>query len=141
MGFFTKSNRAVNHFFKKTGRETQNFFKKNGEAERGLRTTSTVLRKTGNTLQEINNEAGKVLNNPMTTVIASGLGPEGLAGLTALRGVNQAVGLSSNLALQGSALTNKNNYHGSAGNVVNSVLERSSNIAKTGATGKDIQFS
>lgn len=136
-----RTNRQIRNFFKKSSGSVNRFFSKGGQASDILHDASVGLRKTGNTLSQINTEAGKILNNPIVGTIAAGLGPEGMAGLAAARGVNKAIGLSGNLATQGSALTKQRNYNGNVNNVVNSVIERSSNIGTTALKAKDIQFS
>lgn len=131
----------IGNFFKKNvSAPSQSFFKKGGTAEQVLDTGSGYLGKAGRILGDINREAGKVLNSDIATGIANLAGPEGLAALNGLRGGNQAIGLASNLANQGSQITNRGNYSGSSGDVATNILERSKRIVDTGETGHNIQF-
>ena len=144
MSFFSKApqvySSASNFFKKSVAAPTSNFFRKNGPAVQILDATSVGLRKAGNTLGQISNQAGRVIDSPAAAALANLAGPQGMVALQALRGGNQAVGLSGNLVKQGAAISNRGNYSGSPSNVATNILERSKQIYDTGAQGRNIQF-
>lgn len=143
MSFFRKASntfKPVNNFFKKASSSANTFFKKGGDAEHILHDTSVAFRKTGNTLGQVNTQAGKVLGSDIAQHLASSMGAEGLAGLKAVRGVNSALGVSADLSHQVSQGTNKGNYRGSSGDVVNNALERASRGYDTGRDAQKIHF-
>jgi hypothetical protein len=143
MHFFNKSQRVVqpvNSFFRKTSGQANRFFSKGGMAESGLRQASNSFRKTGNTLNQISTQADKVLNSDIAAALAGRAGGNGLAAYQGLKGTSQAIRLAGNMTNQVSAATNRNNYSGSSGNVINNALERSTKVCDTGRSGHDIRF-
>ena len=143
MSFFRKVQakaKPVSNFFNKASNSTASFFKKDGTAEKTLNDASVGFRKTANTLGQINTQADKVLNSNITQSLASSMGADGRNGLTALRGVNSSIGVAGDISRQASAGTNKGNYSGSSGDVINNALERSSKIYDTGRKAQSIQF-
>jgi len=144
MSFFTKApqvfNSASNFFKKSVAAPTSSFFRKNGPAVQILDGASIGLRKAGNTLNQVSQQTGRVLDSPAAAALANLAGPQGMVALQALRGGNQAIGLSGNLAKQGAAISNRGNYRGSPSDVAQNILERSKQIYRTGEQGRAIQF-
>ena len=126
-------------FRKSVVQPTQKLFRKGGAAEQFVDAAHSNLRKTGNTLADINREAGKVLNSQAAQNLAN-RNEKAQEILTALKGTNDAVGLSGNLANQGAQFANRKNYSGSSGDVATNMLERATKIGETGAEGHKIKF-
>jgi hypothetical protein len=136
MSIFRKASNAfkgAGDIFKKISNPVQSIFRKGGIVERGLDGASGGLGKASSVLNQINAQAGKVLDSDIATNIANLAGPSGMNALNGIRAGNRIVGVGGNLAGQGSQLTNRRNYSGSSGDVVNNILERSKKIGETGS--------
>lgn len=120
--------RPATKLFAKANHQATRFFAKNGEAQNILSDASDGFRKIGSTLNHVNAQTGKVLSSPITEELASSMGARSL--LSGARKANAGLGLAANLSSHASAATNRSNYHGSSGDVVNSVLERGDRAAK-----------
>lgn len=130
----------VNGIFKKSASTVGNIFKKGGAVETGVDRVSHTLGSVSRGLSNINREAGKVLNSDIAKNLAHMAGPNGMSAYQGAVGANKAIGLSSNLAAQGSAMANRGNYRGNSGDVATNLLERGKKIANTGAEGRGIKF-
>jgi hypothetical protein len=109
--FFGKLKQGTTRFFNKIGHEAPKIL---GTISQGLSSGSKFINKVGDIAQGI-------ANNPITLSIA----PEISAGVNALTNGLRGV---SNLASQGSRLTNAKSYRGDANQVSNNILERARTI-------------
>ena len=116
-------------FFSKIGQGAKSFFSKGGQGQQLLSKVSNTLGDASVIARKISNTGRDILANPLVEAGASlALGPEMAPTMATASELLNSVSDVSQLANQGSNLTNASTYKGSTDSVSNDILQRATNL-------------